>query len=144
MKKFIHVTSPKFAILAGEKQELVNDGMYGKALAEYLQSKLKERRYNVPFFCCEDWGWWVEIKDTPFTFGVCIYSGLEESEPLDLFCTDGAAQEKVWSWSKFRFIDTRPWAEKLHGDLVAIFSSDPDVSVVGTSLDSPFSDAKDA
>ena len=33
MGKFIHIRSSKFPILSGEKEELVNNGMYGKALA---------------------------------------------------------------------------------------------------------------
>ena len=33
MDRFIHVRSKKFPILPGEKEELVNEGMYGKALA---------------------------------------------------------------------------------------------------------------
>ena len=137
MQKFIHVRSLKFPILPGEKEELVNEGMYGKALAEYLQVKLKERGYDAPFVSCEDWGWWVELN-APFTFGVCVYCGLEEREPLDLFCTDGATEGKAWSWRKFRFIETRPWSEKLHSDLVSLFRADPDVSVISTSLDSPY------
>jgi hypothetical protein len=141
MNKFIHVRSAKFPILPGEKEELVNDGMYGKALAEYLQAKLNARGYDAPFICCEDWGWWVELKSAPFTFGVCIYCGPEPSEILDLFCTDGAAGRTKWSWRRFRFVDTRPWAEKLHTDLISIFQSDADVVILSTSLDSPFGDA---
>lgn len=38
MGPFIRVQSPKFAIVPGEAEELVNDGMYGKALAEYSQT----------------------------------------------------------------------------------------------------------
>ena len=118
----------------------MNEGMYGKALAQYLQGKLKERGYNAPFFCCEDWGWWVELKNAPFVFGVCIYCGPEEKKPLDLFCTDGATSAKKWSWRKFNFIDTTPWVVKLHEDLVLIFQADPEVQVVSTSLDSPFAE----
>jgi hypothetical protein len=143
MQKFIHVRSHKFPILPGEKEELVNDGMYGKALAEYLQAKLKDRGYDAPFVCCEDWGWWVELKVAPFAFGVCVYCGSEDADPLDLFCTDGAAERKSWSWRKFRFIDTAPWVEKLHEDLVSIFRADPEVMVISTSLDSPFPDTKE-
>jgi hypothetical protein len=138
MDKFIHIRSPKFPILPGEKEELVNDGMYGKALALYLQEKLKARGYDAPFICCEDWGWWVELKNTPFTFGVCIYCGPKEDGVLDLFCTDGATANRKWSWSRFRFIDTTLWVAKLHEDLVSIFQADSDVDLVSTSLDSPF------
>lgn len=143
MQKFIHIRSPKFPILPGEREELVNDGMYGKALAEYLQTMLKNQGYDAPFVCCEDWGWWVELRGAPFAFGVCVYCGPEESEPLDLFCTDGATERKAWSWRKFKFVDTVPWAEKLHTDLVSIFSADPDITVINTSLDSPFPDEKE-
>jgi hypothetical protein len=138
MDKFIHIRSPKFAILPGEKEELVNEGMYGKALAQYLQGKLKERGYDAPFFCCEDWGWWVELKGTPFVFGVCIYCGPERDRLLDLFCTDGATRPKQWSWRKFRFVDTTVWSAKLYEDLISIFQSDLEVEVIGTDLDSPF------
>lgn len=139
MNKFIHIRSKKFPILPCEEEELVNPGMYGKALAQYVLEKLRSRGYDIPFVCCEDWGWWVELN-VPFTFGVCVHCGPETGEVLDLFCTDGATSRKLWSWRKFRFLDTTSWVEKLHGDLVAIFQGDPDVQVISTSLDSPFPD----
>jgi hypothetical protein len=138
MDKFIHIRSAKFPILPGEKEELVNEGMYGKALAQYLQVKLGERGYNAPFICCEDWGWWVELKAAPFTFGVCIYCGPEREGPLDLYCTDGATAPKKWSWRRFRFVDTTHYVTKSHNDLVSIFRDDHDVQVLATDLDSPF------
>jgi hypothetical protein len=138
VNEFIHIRSRKFPILPGEKEELVNEGMYGKALAQYLQSKLTERGYAAPFIACEDWGWWVELKTAPFTFGVCIYCGPDVKEPLNLFCTDGAAAPRKWSWRRFRFVETKPWSEKLHGDLVSIFRADPEIEIVSTRLDSPF------
>jgi len=144
MDKFIKVRSKKIPILPGEKEELVNEGMYGKALAQYLQEKLSKKDYNVPFFCCEDWGWWVEIKDLPFTFGVCIYCQLEDNESDEpgttpyFFCTNATTGEKIWSWKKFRFIDPKPWVEKLHEDLVHIFQNDSEVELLGTSIEDPF------
>ena len=140
MDKFIHIRSTRFPILPGEKEELVNEGMYGKALAEYLQGKLRERGYDAPFICCEDWGWWVELKTAPFTFGVCIYCGPERDGPLDLFCTDGATTRKKWSWRRLRFVDTTRYVKKLQEDLVSIFRAHRDVQVLSTSLDSPFAD----
>lgn len=89
MGKFIHIRSSKFPVLPGEKEELVNDGMYGKSLALYLQSNLQERGYDAPFVCCEDWGWWVELTTAAFTFGACVYPGAEENDPRDFACTDG-------------------------------------------------------
>jgi hypothetical protein len=137
MGKFIHIRSSKFPILPGEKEELVNDGMYGKALAEYLQAKLKDRGYLVPFVCCEDWGWWVELQTAPFAFGVCIYSKPEVG-PVELVCTDGATGPRKWSWKRFGFVDTTPWVTRLHDDLLAVFRADQDVEIVGVSDEFPF------
>ena len=117
---------------------MVNEGTYGKALALYLQERLKGRGYDAPFICCEDWGWWVDLKNAPFAFGACIYSGPPKEGPLDLYCTDGAPALKKWSWRQFRFLDTTPYVDKLHSDLVSIFKADPDVQVISTDLDSPF------
>ena len=137
MGKFIHIRSSKFPILPGEKEELVNDGMYGKALGEYLQAQLTDRDYDAPFVCCEDWGWWLELKTAPFAFGVCIYAGPEEDGPVDFVCTDGATGLRKWSWKRFRFVDTSPWVRKLHEDLLAIFQADEDVEIVGISDEFP-------
>jgi hypothetical protein len=137
MARFIHIRSSRFTILPGEKEELVNDGMFGKALAGFLQSKLRERGYDAPFVCCEDWGWWVELRNAPFVFGVCIYSGAEEDGPVDFACTDGAIGPRKWSWRKLRFIDTSPWVDQVHDDLMAIFRAEVDVEIVGVSDDFP-------
>ena len=133
MSKFIHVRSSTFPILPGEQEELVNDGTYGKALAKYLQSRLRDRGYEVPFVCCEDWGWWVELKAAPFPFGVCIYSGPEERGPIDFVCTDGTLGNTKWSWRKLRFVETAPWVDQLHDDLIAIFQADEDVEIIGVT-----------
>jgi hypothetical protein len=142
MGRFIHIRSSKFPILPGEKEELVNEGTYGKALAEYLRSQLQERGHDAPFVCCEDWGWWVELKTAPFAFGVCIYSGPEEDGSLDFACTDGASGPRKWNWKKFRFVETTPWVNKLHDDLMAIFESDKEVEIVGVSEDFPDLDTR--
>ena len=64
--------SAKFPVLPEEDGELVNEGTYGKALAQYLEARLKERGYDSPFICCEDWGWWVQIRGQPFTLGLTL------------------------------------------------------------------------
>ena len=137
MGKFIHLRSSKFPILPGEQEELVNDGMYGKALAVYLQEALSKRDYDAPFVCCEDWGWWVELKSAPFTFGVCVYSDPSNDHPTEFVCTDGATATRKWSWKEFRYIDTAPWVEKLQADLLNIFTSDDEVEILAVCEDFP-------
>ena len=137
MTTFIHIRSDKFPILPDEEEELLNEGTYGKALAQYLQTELAKRGYEAPFVVCEDWGWWVELK-APFTFGACVYSEpKDDGPPREYACSDGAQGERVWSWRRFRFLDTSPWSERLHQDLMAIFQADPDIQVVGTSNEFP-------
>jgi hypothetical protein len=41
-------------------------------------------------------------------------------------------------------VETKPWTEKLHENLVAIFRADPEIEVVSTSLDSPFPEEEDS
>lgn len=138
VNRFIHIRSSRFPILPGEEEELVNEGTYGKALVEYLQGKLIKLGYHAPFICCEDWGWWVELKGAPFAFGVCVYANGEQQSPVEFVCTDGASGPRTWSWKKFRFIETGPWVDKLHADLVSVFESDGDVEIVGITEEFPW------
>lgn len=132
MGSFFQIRSQKFPILPGEDEDLVNPGTYGKALAHYLQEHLARRGYRASFVCCEDWGWWVELKDAPFAFGVCVYCRPGAAEPVEFVCSAGAVGVKQWSWRRFRRVDTRPWVEKLQSDLLVIFRADDGVEVVGT------------
>src|SRR5215471_9283378 len=131
MDRFVHITSPKFPILPGEKDELVNQGTYGKALAEYLRGKLSDRGYVSPFVCCEDWGWWVELSGAPFVSGVCVYSKAENDQLVDFVCACDPDEGRKWSWRRLRFVDTTSWVVKLRGDLLEIFRGDKDVQLVG-------------
>lgn len=146
MGSFIRVSSPKFPILPGEAEELVNEGMYGKALAEYLMLRLRAHGYDAPSCVCEDWGWWVTLAGFPFTFGVCIYGREQTDGSLDLYVTDGAPKDRTFSWKKLQFVSrgADAAAAKLHADLLRIFGADLDVTVLATDLESPFVDDEDA
>jgi hypothetical protein len=66
----------------------VNEGMDGKACAQYLQSNLSSRGYSVPFFVCENWGWWVEVQGLDFTCGIGVYGlQIDDSDVLDICVT---------------------------------------------------------
>jgi hypothetical protein len=134
---FIRIQSAKFPILLGEDAELVNEGMYGKAFAQYLQARLIERGYQVSFVCCEDWGWWVELKGQPFALGLCIYGRAMEDGSLDLCVCASAEPERRWSWTRFRVIDRTPRVNQLNTDLKAIVESDPDIRLLSYTADFP-------
>ncbi len=128
---FIHIKSSKFPVLPGEDEELVNEGTYGKALCQYLKSQLENRGYGVPFICCEDWGWWVEISGNAFATGVRVYATESLPESNELCVVASPDPGTKWSWSRFRLVDTTVAATQLHADLMDIFSGDPGVEVIG-------------
>lgn len=128
---YIHIKSTKFPVLPGEEAEMVNKGTYGKALARYLESRLKERSYDVSFICCEDWGWWVVIAGQRFTMGVCVYGSPSLSETHELCVTVSPEPCHRWSWTRFQFIDTSARVNQLFSDLREMFSTDPEIEVLG-------------
>ncbi len=128
---FIHLRSHKFVILPGEKEELINEGTYGKALAIHLQEGLQRRGWTAPSYCCEDWGWWVEVKGQPFGLGLCIYCLEQDDERLDLWVTVEPAAGRRWSWSRFRFVDTTAAVERLFAELTVLLTNDSDIEVLG-------------
>lgn len=137
LEQFIHIKSAKFPILPGEKEEVVNDGMYGKALSLYLQEQLPKRGYEVPFTCAEDWGWWVEFRGDSLKGGICIYCGPGEDRKLEYACLIGLKSNISWSWKKLKTIDHTDLINKLFDDLVDIFEQDPEVTLIGITEDCP-------
>jgi hypothetical protein len=135
--RFIHIRSSMFPIQPGEEAELVNDGIYGKALAVYLQQRLVELGYEVPFVCCEDWGWWVEVKGQPFALGLCVYGFPDDDNSLDLCFQVSAKPERRWSWTRFTIIDRAPRVERLNRDIEGIVESDSDIEVLGYTDEFP-------
>jgi hypothetical protein len=141
---FIRVRSPKLRIMPGEDDELVNEGMYGKAFALYLQTTLAEHGYQTPNVVCEDWGWWVAIAGLQFSCGIGIYGmRIADSDQLDLCATVLAPKGKQWSWGKFRFVDNTLEIEKLHQALREICDSDNEITVVSETPDFPLGLSED-
>ena len=136
---FLHVRSPKLGVMPGEDDELINEGMYGKAFARYLQDHLIENGYEAPDVVCEDWGWWVTIDGLPYRCGIGIYGmQISDTDDLDLCVTVLTPRGKKWSWSSFRFVDTTAEVERLHKTIRDICEADEDVAVVDETPDFPF------
>ena len=114
-----------FKPMAGEEEQ-TNPGRYGKALAEWLAERLKERGVSIESVIPEDFGWVVMVSRKPFM--------------LWLGCgnTDGSTTE--WSvfpvaelstlQRVFKRVDPAPEIEKLKAHLSALVSSIPGVSNV--------------
>ena len=136
---FIHIESTKFPKTPEEAKVPFDDAPCGQALAEYLADHLKKKGYDIPFTCGEDWGWWVEIKGQPFSLGCCVYGASDATDKPELCVKLSREAERKWSLLRFRFIDTRSRVEKLFHDLEEIFTSDPEVKILGCPEDFPLS-----
>ena len=143
----IEIDTNKFPILDGEEEELVNDGTYGKSLCLYLERTLPQVDINVPFYCCEDWGWWVEIDHENFNMGLCIYSDPHYSDPSLWFkgknpekyvIISSIENDKRWSWSKFKKIDVTIKVQKVMDALYRVFKEDREIVKVTQLDDYPF------
>ena len=136
---FLHVRSPKLGVMPGEDDELVNEGMYGKAFAVYLRDALTRNGYQATDVVCEDWGWWLTIAGLPFSCGIGIYGmRIDDSDDLDLCATVLVPRGKKWSWTQFRFVDTTEEVDRLHQTIREICTADDDVTLVAETSDFPF------
>lgn len=75
----IWIKSTSFEVEEGEDSE-TNKGIYGKALAQWLASKLKENGEKVVDVIAEDWGRCILLKEKPPTFIGCANRWGETTE----------------------------------------------------------------
>jgi hypothetical protein len=133
------IESKKFPIQPGEDQEITNERMYGKALCTYLQEHLPRAGVNVPFFCNEDWGWWLEVEHGDFKMALCIYSDPDaEGNPEKYGLMPSIDKETKWSWSRFRKVDVSNDVLAVIDIVERTFAGDKDVSAVTRHNDFPF------
>ena len=130
-----HLRSSKFPIQPREEEEITNPGTYGQALAEYMQKSLQARDYSVPFICCEDFGWWVEVKLERTSVGVTCIRAHEDDGPCDFAVVAGDCEMK-WSWKHFGRVNISSELEALEKDLLDVFTKDTDIEVIARNFDS--------
>jgi hypothetical protein len=135
----IKIKTDKFPILEGEEEEIVNDNMYGKALCLYLERELPKLEIKVPFFCNEDWGWWLEVEDGDYSMALCIYSDPDaDGNPESYAIMPSVREPKKWSWSKFRKIDVSAKVLKLMNKVADLFSKDKEITEISRHDDFPY------
>ena len=133
------IETRKFPILKGEDEEITNERMYGKALCNYLQAELPRAGIGVPFFCNEDWGWWLEVERGGFKMGLCIYSDPDATaDPERYAVMPSILEEKKWSWSKLGSVDVSKEVRELIDIVERVFKNDKEISAVSRHDDYPF------
>ena len=65
MNNGVEFVSDAFPSYPGEDEE-INPGIWGKRLAEYLVSALRERGIETKEFYAEDWGWEIPVVNKAF------------------------------------------------------------------------------
>ncbi len=135
----IRIATSKFLILDGEKEEIVNENMYGKALCLYLESELPKIGIKVPFFCNEDWGWWLDVIDGDFSMALCIYSDPDANgDPKSYGIMPSIKNAKKWSWSKFRKIDVSKNVMKIMDEVAELLQNDSETTKLTRHNDFPY------
>jgi hypothetical protein len=61
---------PADADADADEDELVNPGVYGKKLAEFVAAGLAAHNLKVRTVFAEDWGWTVELENKEFLSGI--------------------------------------------------------------------------
>ena len=123
----------------GEEEEIVNDGMYGKAICIYLEKFLPMNEVQVPLFLNEDWGWWLEVKQNNFSMGLCIYSDPDSTgNPESYAIMPSEHNEKKWIWSKLQFKNISKEVLSIMDIVVYIFEQDKEIKKVSRHNDFPY------
>lgn len=139
---FIVIQTSKFPILPGEDEEIVNPGMYGQALSQYLQAELPKVGIQVPMYCPEDYGWWVEVVSGDLKMGLLIYADSEASgNPTRYAVSPSVTMKKKWSWSQFKRVELTDKSVKALQILDAVervFRADPEIRSVTRTDEFPF------
>jgi hypothetical protein len=123
MKTFVEFRSKKFPPYADE-EELVNPGLGGKRLAEYLVQKLFQKGIETEDIIAEDWGWYVPVKNDGFRLAICC--GHQNGDDDEFLCFTDPKTPVVKKL--FKKIDATEQLTRLTDVMWDIFSSDPEIT----------------
>jgi hypothetical protein len=115
--------SKKFPPYDGD-EELINPGLWGKRLAEYLVQKMAERGIETEKIVGEDWGWYIPIQNEGFKLAVCC--GHQNGDDDEFLCFTDPSTPIIKQL--FKRIDATPQLTKLTQALQQILSSDPEIT----------------
>jgi len=137
---YIEIRTDKFQVLPGEDDEIVNEGMYGKALCSYIAAELSDLGFSCPPAIAEDWGWWQEVNDDGFSLGLQIYSQTEDAKNPHTYivCSSDTSGTK-WNWKKLKKIDFSDQINSILKNIETLFKEDPEILFVKRHIEMPLS-----
>lgn len=134
VKTHVEFRSNSFPTYPGEEAE-INPGIWGKRLAEFIHSGLKERGFEVIEPFAEDWGWMVEIRND--TFPIWIGCGNIDGEDNGFLCFIEPSTPFIRKFL-FKKISTEADVAKVQTALDSILSSEPSISEIRWSTKEEF------
>ncbi len=112
--------------------------MFGKSLCNYLQARLPLAGIHLPFFCNEDWGWWLQTEYNGIRMGLCIYSDPDaDPDPERYTLMPSIHDPRQWLWPSFLQSDRLQLVTTIIDALEKIFSSAADLHAVIRHNDHP-------
>lgn len=125
MKTFVEFRSKKFPPYEDE-EELINPGLWGKRLAEYLVQRLSEKGIETEQIVAEDWGWYVPVKNDGFRLAICC--GHQNGDDDEFLCFTDPKTPVVKKL--FKKIDATEQLTRLTDAMRTILTSDPEITDV--------------
>lgn len=135
---FVHIRTDLFQPMPGEEEEVINEGMFGRALAEYLQQELRKLGMESGNAFHEDWGVYLEVRSKA-RLGLCLYAGPSGDGKLsEWVVSDTATHRRQFRWRKLQWIDIGDEIDALRAAVLAIFRQDPQIEVLSIGSTMPF------
>ena len=122
MKTQVQFRSGKFPPYEGE-EELINPGLWGKRLAEYLVQGLSDRGIKTEEIVGEDWGWYIPVQNEGFRLAICC--GHQQGDDDEFLCFTDPSIPVVKKL--FNAIDATVQLTRLTEALSQILYSDPEI-----------------
>jgi len=128
MKTHVEFRSDQFPADPDE-DEVVNPGLYGRRIAEFLAEGLRSQGFEVAKPLPEDWGWVVEMENKEFP--LWIGCGHQGEYPDDFLCFIEPHKPEIWRLLKR--VNTTEHVQSLHEAIDNILRAHPgirDISMV--------------
>ena len=122
MKTQVEFRSSQFPPYDGEEEQ-INQGLWGRRLAEYLARQLAEKGIATEQMVAEDWGWYIPVRNEGFQLALCC--GHQNGDDDEFLCFTDPSTPIVKKF--FKKIDATSQLTRLIEALQQILASDPEI-----------------